>query len=279
MTLIFESHNSEFRQDFFALKSYAEPFLFRLHSILTSARPARDIHSSIYVLQNKNEPQRKRPNFVTPRLLKSHQRQFTSLTSRKKLLMTPIGTRGIGWVPTIIRSVLKIRYLLLGGALGGGASLAKQYEEWKKNLPDTDWIKDLMPDVDLNKFSSELIKAGEQIKGKANEIDLDPAVKKMIDFRQWFEKRLDDAIQAADKENPRKIEFKEKEAEEQKPVIKKEEKKTHEKDSNGAILTAIGLPSLSALSLTGNKEEMEKKVEEERKKTDAERKKNGNRKS
>ena len=251
--------------------------LFRLHSILASARPTRDIHSSIYVLQSKNEPQRKRPNFVTPRLLKTHQRQFTSLTSRKKLLMTPIGTRGIGWVPTIIRSVLKIRYLLLGGAIGGGASLAKQYEEWKKNLPDTDWIKDLMPDVDLNKFSSELIKAGEQIKGKANEIDLDPAVKKMIDFRQWFEKRLDDAIQAADKENPRKIELKEEV--EEKPVKKEEKRKEDEKDSNGAILTAIGLKPLSALSLIGNNnEETEKKIEEERKKTDSERKKNGTQK-
>ena len=28
--------------------------------------------------------------------------------------------------------VLLYRYLLLGGAVGGGASLAKQYEEWKK---------------------------------------------------------------------------------------------------------------------------------------------------
>ena len=73
--------------------------------------------------------------------------------------------------------------------------------------------------------------AGEQIKGKANEIDLDPAVKKIIDFRQWFEKRLDDAIQAAEKENPRKIEFKA-ETEESKKEERKEEKE--EKDSNGA---------------------------------------------
>merc|ERR1711860_467378 len=100
--------------------------------------------------------------------------------------------------------------------------------------------------------------------------------KKMIDFRQWFEKRLDDAIQAADKENPRKIELKE--VEEQ-PMKKEEKKKEDEKDSNGAILTAIGLKPLSALSLIGNNnEETEKKVEEERKKTDSERKKNGTQK-
>ena len=154
------------------------------------------------------------------------------MTSRKRLhIAPPIGTRGLGWVPTVIRSVLKIRYLLLGGALGGGASLAKQYEEWKKNLPDTDWIKDMVPDVDINKISKGILSAGEQIKGKANEIDLDPAVKKIIDFRQWFEKRLDDAIQAAEKENPRKIEYKT-EPEESKKEERKEEKA--EKDPNGA---------------------------------------------
>ena len=132
-----------------------------------------------------------------------------------------------------------------------------------------------MPEVDINKFSSDLIKAGEQIKGKANEIDLDPAVKKIIDFRQWFEKRLDDAIQAADKENPRKaIEIQE----EKQPEVReqKKEKSNEEKDGTGAILTSIGLKPLSALSLIANNEETEKKVEEERKKTEAERKKNGN---
>ena len=102
-------------------------YFFRLHSILTSARPTRDLHhSSSYVLVNKNE-QKKRPNFVTPRILKTHQRQFTSLTSRKKLLLAPIGTRGLGWVPTVIRGVLKIRYLLLGGAIGNAQFSSNLY--------------------------------------------------------------------------------------------------------------------------------------------------------
>ena len=35
----------------------------------------------------------------------------------------------VGWVPAVLRSVLKIRYLLLGGAIGGGASLAKVKNE------------------------------------------------------------------------------------------------------------------------------------------------------
>ena len=48
----------------------------------------------------------------------------------------------------------------------------QQYEEWKKNLPDTEWMKALIPDVDIGKYRSSLIKIGEGIKGKANEIDI-----------------------------------------------------------------------------------------------------------
>ncbi len=48
----------------------------------------------------------------------------------------------------------------------------QQYEDWKKNLPDTEWMKSLIPDVELDKFRSRLIKVGEGIKGKANEIDI-----------------------------------------------------------------------------------------------------------
>ncbi len=40
----------------------------------------------------------------------------------------PRGARGLGWVPTLVRGVLKIRYLLLGGALGGGYTLSKVRE-------------------------------------------------------------------------------------------------------------------------------------------------------
>ena len=39
-------------------------------------------------------------------------------------------------------------------------------------MPDTDWMKGLIPDVELDKFRSNLIKVGESIKGKANEIDI-----------------------------------------------------------------------------------------------------------
>ena len=48
----------------------------------------------------------------------------------------------------------------------------QQYEEWKKGLPDTEWISNLIPDVELDKFRKGLSATAEKIKGKANEIDI-----------------------------------------------------------------------------------------------------------
>ena len=85
----------------------------------------------------------------------------------------------------------------------------QQYEEWKSNLPDSEWIKDLFPKAEVDKFRAGLMKAAENIKGKANEIDIDPALQntlgKVTEFRQWFEKRLDDAIQAAEIEQQKQV--------------------------------------------------------------------------
>lgn len=59
----------------------------------------------------------------------------------KPLVISQVNARNLGFIPTILRSVLKIRYLLLGGAIGGGASLAKvrcgQYkaDECKFEIP------------------------------------------------------------------------------------------------------------------------------------------------
>ena len=49
------------------------------------------------------------------------------------------------------------------------------------------------------------MKAGDNVRGKAREIDIDPALEatlgKLAGFRAWFEKRLDDAIKAAELED------------------------------------------------------------------------------
>jgi len=108
-------------------------------------------------------------------------------------------------VPTAIRSVLKLRYLLLGGAIGGGASIARQYEEWKKNLPDTDWVKDLVPDIDIDKFRAGLIGFKDSMKGKVADMQMDPKLReagwdKYGEFKVWFDARLDNAIKKVEEE-------------------------------------------------------------------------------
>jgi len=104
-----------------------------------------------------------------------HQRRpsMLLLVSSSNALVSPLATRTfMGVVPTIVRGVLKIRYLMLGGALGGGYSLAKHYEEWKKGLPDTDWIKELIKEVDVAKYRTSMMDAAQRIKGKAAEVDI-----------------------------------------------------------------------------------------------------------
>ena len=71
----------------------------------------------------------------------------------------------------------KVRYLLLGGAIGGGGALARQYDDWKNNLPDAAWLKKAMPDVDLDKFRTSLLSLKDTVKGKVGEVEMDPALK------------------------------------------------------------------------------------------------------
>ena len=124
---------------------------------------------------------------------------------RRRLTPELYAVRNIGWIPTAIRSVLKIRYLLLGGAIGGGASIARQYEEWKKNLPDTDWIKEMVPAINVDKFRASLIEFKDNMKGKVGEVEMDPRLKaagwgKYEEFKVWFDKRLEDAKKAEEEE-------------------------------------------------------------------------------
>ncbi|XP_064486502.1 dynamin-like 120 kDa protein, mitochondrial [Ornithodoros turicata] len=68
-------------------------------------------------------------------------------------------SRNIVLVARILRNVLKIRYIILGSAVGGGVQLSKKYEEWKDNLPDIrGWVKGIMPPAGtLDKFRGGLI--------------------------------------------------------------------------------------------------------------------------
>ncbi|XP_057653010.1 dynamin-like 120 kDa protein, mitochondrial isoform X1 [Diorhabda carinulata] len=100
-----------------------------------------------------------------------------------------------------LRGVLKIRYLLLGGAVAGGGALQKKYNDWKDGLPDMKWLVDVLPDNDKwQKWRTNLVDFKDNIK---NSIELDPRIKslsenKYNEFKSWFDQRLDDAIAAAE---------------------------------------------------------------------------------
>ncbi|XP_060516736.1 dynamin-like 120 kDa protein, mitochondrial isoform X2 [Cylas formicarius] len=101
-----------------------------------------------------------------------------------------------------LRGVLKIRYLLIGGAVAGGGALQKKYNDWKDGMPDLKWLEEVLPDNEKwQEWRGNLIEFKDSIK---DNIELDPRIKSLSEakynqFRNWFDQRLDDAIAAAEK--------------------------------------------------------------------------------
>ncbi|KAL0810262.1 hypothetical protein ABMA28_010425 [Loxostege sticticalis] len=106
---------------------------------------------------------------------------FSIWTGRSMLLHKPldpiqIPRRRYGMlVARAVRGMLKIRYLLLGGAVGGGMTLNKKYTEWKDGLPDMGWLNDLLPNDDQwDRFTTTLISAKDKI---GDQLQIEPAPK------------------------------------------------------------------------------------------------------
>ncbi|XP_048520538.1 dynamin-like 120 kDa protein, mitochondrial isoform X2 [Dendroctonus ponderosae] len=106
------------------------------------------------------------------------------------------------FVVRALRGVLKIRYLLLGGAVAGGGALNKKYNDWKEGMPNLKWLDDVLPDNDKwNQWRGNLIELRDNVK---NNIDIDPRIAalseaKYAQLKSWFDQRLDDAVAAAEK--------------------------------------------------------------------------------
>ena len=110
----------------------------------------------------------------------------------------------------LLRSVLKIRYLVVGSAVTGGVQLSRvsciainlflrkitvclfpqKYEEWKESLPKFKWIEDLKPDQDqLNHIRSKLVEIRDRFSadnGYLSHIS-DSVNQKIVLFREWIE--------------------------------------------------------------------------------------------
>ncbi|CAM4625876.1 unnamed protein product [Leuciscus chuanchicus] len=97
-------------------------------------------------------------------------RHYTSLS---RLPMRPPKSRSGGhgyqqhrtfWVARLAARLLKLRYIVLGSAVGGGYTAKKTYDEWKEMLPDMsqytwvvpDFIWELSENIDLDKLAKAL---------------------------------------------------------------------------------------------------------------------------
>nr|XP_014269216.2 dynamin-like 120 kDa protein, mitochondrial isoform X2 [Maylandia zebra] len=104
-----------------------------------------------------------------------HRTAARYFTSMSRLPMRPPkphpGSGGHGyqqqrnfWVARLVARLLKLRYILLGSAVGGGYTAKKTYDEWKEMLPDfseynwviPDFVWELSEQIDLDKLAKAL---------------------------------------------------------------------------------------------------------------------------
>uniref|UniRef100_UPI0037E8072E dynamin-like GTPase OPA1, mitochondrial isoform X1 n=1 Tax=Semicossyphus pulcher TaxID=241346 RepID=UPI0037E8072E len=104
-----------------------------------------------------------------------HRTAARYFTSMSRLPMRPPkpppGSGGRGhqqqrnfWVARLAARLLKLRYILLGSAVGGGYTAKKTYEEWKDMLPDfseynwviPDFVWELSEQIDFDKLAKAL---------------------------------------------------------------------------------------------------------------------------
>lgn len=137
---------------------------------------------------------------------------FSVWNGRSMLLRRPIDPRHIQsrkygmLVARAVRGLLKIRYIVLGGAVGGGMTLNKKYEEWKDGLPDMGWLNELLPDNEQwGKFTTTLINAKDVI-GDSLHIGVDRVLwlgadprlrERSAELKEWLAQRYEDAVAAA----------------------------------------------------------------------------------
>ncbi|XP_065217701.1 dynamin-like 120 kDa protein, mitochondrial isoform X2 [Planococcus citri] len=109
--------------------------------------------------------------------------------------------RGFGmFVVKVLRGVLKVRYLVLGGAIGGGLSLQNTYREWKSALPDLSWMDKYMPQ---NEDWETMRVSFLSIRDKIKELELDPQLRdtaesKFLSVKNWLDMKLEEAYMAAE---------------------------------------------------------------------------------
>jgi len=56
----------------------------------------------------------------------------------------------------ILSRVLKLRYIFLGSAVGGGIAIQNKYEDLKSQMPDISWMKQFMSDEAFERVTNKM---------------------------------------------------------------------------------------------------------------------------
>lgn len=127
---------------------------------------------------------------------------------RLSKLSPHIGSRNLVTAVAVrlIRSALKIRYIVLGSAVGGGIQLRKKYDDWKDSLPEFSWLDPYMPSKEsIDDFRSGLIDFKNKVADSVGLSDeesgwlksgLETAGSKFRQLGSWF----DETAKMADRE-------------------------------------------------------------------------------
>ncbi|XP_050015903.1 dynamin-like GTPase OPA1, mitochondrial isoform X5 [Alexandromys fortis] len=145
-----------------------------------------------------------------PQLRTSFQ-QFSSLTnlSLHKLKLSPVKygyqPRRNFWPARLAARLLKLRYIILGSAVGGGYTAKKTFDEWKDMIPDLSDYKWIVPDfiweideyIDLDKIRKAL-PSSEDLAKLAPDLDkIADSLSLLKDFFTTGHKLVSEVIEAS----------------------------------------------------------------------------------
>ncbi|XP_015092072.1 dynamin-like GTPase OPA1, mitochondrial isoform X3 [Vicugna pacos] len=170
--------------------------------------PLQKLHLVSRSIYHSHHPTLKlqRPQFRT-----SFQ-QFSSLTNLtlRKLKLSPIKygyqPHRNFWPARVAARLLKLRYLILGSAVGGGYTAKKTFDQWKDMLPDLNDYKWIVPDIvweideyiDLEKIRKALPNSEDLAKLAPDFDKIAESLSLLKDFFTTGHKLVSEVIEASD---------------------------------------------------------------------------------
>ncbi|XP_008837250.1 dynamin-like 120 kDa protein, mitochondrial isoform X2 [Nannospalax galili] len=167
--------------------------LVKHNSGIKGTLPFQKLHLVSRSIYNSRHPTLK---LQRPQLRTSFQ-QFSSLTNLplRKLKLSPIKygyqPHRNFWPARLAARLLKLRYIILGSAVGGGYTAKKTFDEWKDMIPDLSDYKWIVPDfvweideyIDLEKIRKALPNSEDLAKLAP---DLDKIVESLSLLKDFF---------------------------------------------------------------------------------------------